>query len=209
MSKWSVDVKTRIEIARKFQKGNSVKQKKEPVLPILKYFLDYNHCYGIIHGNQTSWNTNKRRCTQTLRWHTKPHTLTLSFSQGCVILWCYFSQKAFPQAHQSLCIWVLNEIQNTRLKYENHVHHCDTLLSFKPTTGGLYSCLLFCSLLCCRCRCHHNRWVFNVCLKLNVWPTHVFPNKQDTWKYSKHILCAGGWMRPLGLHTQNIFCIRI
>lgn len=112
---------------------------------------------------------------------------THSHSQGCVILWCYFSQKAFPQAHQSLCIW----IQNTGLKYENHVHHCDTLLSFKPTTGGLYSCLLFCSLLCCRCRCHRNRWVFSVCLKLNVWPTHVFPNKQDTWKYSKR-MCRWG-----------------
>lgn len=157
------------------------------------------------HKTQTKWDANKHWGDTLNHTHSHSRSLRDVWSSDVISVKKVSVIRFSPRVTKVYAFGSLMRSQNTRLKYENHVHHCDTLLSFKPTTGGLYCSLLFYSLLCC----HHNRRVFSVCLKLNVWPTHVFPNKPDTWKYIKRILCAGGWMRPLGLHTQNIFCIRI
>lgn len=124
---------------------------------------------------ETKHHKTQTRYIQTLMWHIKPHTLTLSFAQGCDPLMIFQSKShpPFPRLTKVYAFGSWMRSQIVWLKYENHMHDCDTLLSCKPTTGGLYSCLFFCSLLlCCRCRCHHNP--LHVCLKLNVWPTHVF-----------------------------------
>lgn len=161
-------------------------------------FMETKH-----HKTQTKWDAHKHRGDTLNHTHSHSRSLRDVWSSDVIsvkkVSVIHFSQGSPKFMHLGL------EWDHKTLGWNVKIMCIIVTLSFKPTTGGLYCSLLFYSLLCC----HHNRRVFSVCLKLNVWPTHVFPNKPDTWKYIKRILCAGGWMRPLGLHTQNIFCIRI
>lgn len=122
---------------------------------------------------------------QKLRWDTKPHTFTLSFTQGWDPLMLFQSKKKKNLSPGSLKFMHLGlEWDHKKSGWNMKLMCIIVTLSFptKPQQEAfmlafiIYYFLQFTPPLPLLLPSHQLRRIFSMCLKLNVWPTHVFPD---------------------------------